>query len=390
MKHHFFKRFAYEFEVTRLLWYAAAGGSDYAEVSHVCSKITKENDEVWYQAWNQFAEQLVARASNFTSLINKGNAMLRASRYFQAAEFFLHPTDTRKLAAYQKSVSYFYQGLDELQIEYTIHPITYDNVTSRTVFFKPSNTSVKGTFFICGGFDALLEELYFTTAAAALEQGYQVVLFEGPGQSDLLRYHKLAFDADWKKICQSVVNKYSQKGLIVHPTIAVGLSLGGLLMARAVSQAPQLFDKIILHNYFPSLLDSFKHSMPRFLHRYVDQGFPKWLLPICELYIKKQHFLNWQVEHAKWTFGQKSLNNLLTTCNKFQEPEDISTDCLVFLASEENYYNYKLGKDFFERIKSPNKKLIFFEKKHFSSTLHCQNGAAYDSNEQIFEWLNEG
>lgn len=50
MKHIFFKRFAYEFEATRLLWYAAAGGSDYAEVSHVCSKITKENDEDWYQA----------------------------------------------------------------------------------------------------------------------------------------------------------------------------------------------------------------------------------------------------------------------------------------------------------------------------------------------------
>ena len=36
-----------------------------------------------------------------------------------------------------------------------------------------------------------------------------------------------------------------------------------------------------------------------------------------------------------------------------------------------------------------DKKLVLFDKSDFFSDLHCQNGAAFDTNDQIFEWLNE-
>ena len=35
------------------------------------------------------------------------------------------------------------------------------------------------------------------------------------------------------------------------------------------------------------------------------------------------------------------------------------------------------------------KKLIIFDKENYSSDLHCQNGSAFDSNDEIFEWLSE-
>ncbi|KKD49214.1 alpha/beta hydrolase family protein [Listeria seeligeri] len=391
MKRHFFKTFEFEFETTRLLWYTPSGGADYGEVATVTEKIKDGNYESWYLEWSKFAKTLEDRATHFYSDESKGNALFRSSRYYQAAEFFLHPKDSRKIVVYNKSVELFYQALAIKKIAYTEHDITYARTKLRTLFFKTSQPS-KGTFYICGGFDALLEELYFTNVKATLANGYDVVLYEGPGQSDVIRKAGLPFTAAWNNVVNEVINYYQDKIGLLGEKIGVGISLGGLLLSRAASLDNSLFDRIILYNYFPSMLDSLKKPLPFFLHSFLDKGFPPPLEKIASFYIAHSPFLNWQVEHAKWVFGANSLNNLLAICGEFDETvayEKLHTDTLVFVAKNENYYNYQLGNQFFEQIPAKHKKLILFDKEHFSSDLHCQNGAGYDGNDQIFLWLNE-
>lgn len=390
MKNHFFKTFEFEFETTRLLWYTPSGGSDYGEVATTAEKIKDGNYESWYKEWSDFAKKLEERSDNFSSIISKANGYLRASRYYQAAEFFLPANDSRKIEAYQKSVKLFYKSLDIQKVKYTLEKIDYKNAKIRTLLFRTDMES-KGTLFICGGFDALLEELYFTNVKSGLENGYDIVLYEGPGQSDVIRKYNLPFEENWHIVARQVVDFYSEKYQLSGERIGIGLSLGGLLVSRAASLDQTLFDKIVLYNYFPSMLDSFKKSMPKFLYKYIDSGFPKPLEQICSFYISKNKFLNWQIEHAKWTFGENSLNDLLKKCSKFNEDislKKLNTDTLVLLAENENYYNFRLGLNFYENIPAINKKLILFNKTNFSSDLHCQNGASHDSNDQIFEWLD--
>lgn len=390
MKKHFFKTFEFEFETTRLLWYTPSGGADYGEVSTTAEKIKDGNYESWYEEWSKFARALEIRSENFTSVYSKANGYLRASRYYQAAEFFLPPNDIRKIEAYQKSVKLFYKGLNLKKVRYITENIDYGNAKMRTIFFRTTENP-KGTLFICGGFDALLEELYFTNVKSGLDNGYDVIIYEGPGQSDMIRKYNLSFERDWNEPARKVVSFYSEKYKLSEIKIGIGLSLGGLLVSRAASLDPTLFDKIVLYNYFPSMLDSFKKSMPKFLYRYIDKGFPNPLEKICSLYISKKKFLNWQIEHAKWTFGENSLNSLLKRCGEFNEEsslKNLNNDVLIFLAENENYYDFHFGLDFYDKIPAKNKKLILFNKTSFSSDLHCQNGASYDSNDQIFEWLN--
>lgn len=391
MKNHFFKNFEFEFETTRLLWYTPSGGSDYGEIASTTEKIKDGNYESWYQEWSKFASKLEKRADNFTSRDSQGNGYLRASRYYQAAEFFLPADDSRKIEAYQKSVALFYKGLAQKRIKYLAEEINYKNTKLRTLFFQTTEKS-KGTLFICGGFDALLEELYFTNVKSGLNHGYDVVLYEGPGQSDLIRKYKLPFEENWNEPARKVVNFYTEKYKLAGLKIGIGLSLGGLLVSRAASLDQTLFDKIVLYNYFPGMLDSFKKNMPKFLYHYIDNGFPKLIEQICVCYISKNKFLNWQMEHAKWTFGEHSLNGLLKRCSQFNEAislKKLKTATLMLLGEEENYYDFNLGLAFYEKIPTTNKKLILFNKLNFSSNLHCQNGASYDSNDQIFEWLKD-
>ncbi|WP_291292522.1 alpha/beta hydrolase [Enterococcus sp.] len=389
MKKHFFNCFEFEFEATRLLWYAASGGSDYGEVSTTTEKIIDGNYESWYQEWFKIAQKIEQQAVNY-SRFTKAKSYLRASRYYQAAEFFLPPKDARKKYVYQKSIELFYQGLDLQETNYFMEKIDYRQAKMRTVFFPTAEKS-KGTLFVCGGFDALLEELYFTNVQAGLDNGYDVVLYEGPGQSDMIRNYQLVFEENWHDVASQVVQYYCETYGLSGLKVGIGLSLGGLLVSRGASLDPTLFDKIVLYNYFPSMVDSFKKAIPKVLHRYLEQGFPNSLEKICSSYISRKKFLNWQIEHAKWTFGATSLNGLLEKCSKFNEQialEALQTDTLILLAENENYYDYRLGQNFYEKIPAKNKKLILFNKINSVSDLHCQNGASYASNESIFDWLH--
>ena len=60
----------------------------------------------------------------------------------------------------------------------------------------------------------------------------------------------------------------------------------------------------VLYNYFPSVLESFKNNIPRILHRFIDDKMPSFIEKLAMFYIRGNKFLNWQVEHAKWNFGE--------------------------------------------------------------------------------------
>ena len=379
----FFRTFEFDFETRRLMWYCPYGGSDFAEVSTTVEKIRERDYDSWYREWKNLGDILTSR--NYISDTSKGKAFLRASRYYQAAEFFLHPTDTRKLEVYEKSVDYFYHALNLLKITYQSKEIQFEDVTLRTLYFRTSKIC-RGTMLICSGFDGLLEELYFTNVKAALDEGYNCILFEGPGQSHVIRYQHKAFIPNWDVVVSCVVDAYEDE--IVSPKIGIGLSLGGLLMARASNLNSYVLDKVVLFNYFPSLLDSFKTNIPKFLHRYLKTEFPSSLEKIISFYIKKVPFLNWQIENAKWVFGKNSLNELISFCREFEELP-VNNPVLVCVAKNDNYYDSSLGVEYYNSLNENEKRLVVFDKNSYFSELHCQNGAAFDTNDVIFEWLND-
>ena len=390
MNKHFFKTFEFEFEVYRLLWYSAAGGSDFAEVAATTERIKDGDYNSWHIEWKKLAEKTAARAKSFKQKETSGNACLRASRYYQTAEFFLPPDEPQKKALYDQAVQLFYQGLDAKQVRYFFHTIPYHDIFLRTVLF-PAVGSARGTVYICGGFDALLEELYFTNAKYLTENGYDVILYEGPGQSDAIRTYQRPFTADWDQVAGAVKKFYQDKYSLSEYTIGMGLSLGGLLLARAASLQPELYDKVILYNYFPSMLASFKSSMPKFFHRYVDQGFPPLLEKIAAYVISRQAYLNWQVTHASWVMGATGLNDLLLRCRELNEElayEKLTTDVLILAGEQEHFYAAELAVAFYKRIPAVNKKLILFNKEIYSTDLHCEVGSGYDANDQIVEWIS--
>jgi hypothetical protein len=117
---------------------------------------------------------------------------LHSAYYFRLAEFFLN-NSIEKDAMYNKSISNFYKIID------TDKNIIKDNVPYKNTFMKTlifRNYVSKGNIVIFGGYDSFIEEFY--PAVKELQKtGYNIYLFEGPGQGQTLR-NGLTFEPYWE------------------------------------------------------------------------------------------------------------------------------------------------------------------------------------------------
>jgi alpha-beta hydrolase superfamily lysophospholipase len=81
----------------------------------------------------------------------------------------------------------------------------------------------KGALLLHGGNDSYYEELFFPMLYLA-ENGFDVYLYEGPGQGGVLRLQEMKFTHKWEKPTKAVLNYFKLNGVTI-----VGASLGGYL-----------------------------------------------------------------------------------------------------------------------------------------------------------------
>jgi dipeptidyl aminopeptidase/acylaminoacyl peptidase len=88
---------------------------------------------------------------------------------------------------------------------------------------------------VLSGFDGTMEESYFGVAAYALEDGYNVMMFEGPGQAAMCHLHPdRPFMPDFEKPVGAAVDLALSRPDVDPDRLALmGISLGGYFAARA-------------------------------------------------------------------------------------------------------------------------------------------------------------
>lgn len=109
-------------------------------------------------------------------------------------------------------------------------------------FFKSEQGSKKLPTVIVGtGYDATQEDLYHGTVIGALERGWNVITYEGPGQPTVLREQKIGFIPDWWNVVSPIVDYLEGRNDVDLDKIAlVGVSFGGSLAPIAASREHRL------------------------------------------------------------------------------------------------------------------------------------------------------
>jgi dienelactone hydrolase len=86
------------------------------------------------------------------------------------------------------------------------------------------------------GFDGSADKLQVSGARAAVEHGYNVLAFDGPGQFGPRHREGLVFRPHWEKVVTPVVEfALRQPGVDPRRLVIYGASLGGELASRAAA-----------------------------------------------------------------------------------------------------------------------------------------------------------
>jgi predicted alpha/beta-fold hydrolase len=232
----FFANQTFHFETLRNVGYTLSQCADVGEVLETVKLIAEGDMQSWYSAWSATADRVLALAQRTQDPISKGNAYMRASTYQRTGEFLLPADDPKRPASFEKTSRLFFKGLDALGVRYENIAAPYSGGALRALYLPgPAGSETKPLIVIVGGFDSILEELYPVLGKAALDRGYSVLMYEGPGQGEPLRKYGMKFTPEWEKPTAAVLNEFLRAHARPSKIVLVGMSMGGYFAPRAAA-----------------------------------------------------------------------------------------------------------------------------------------------------------
>jgi dienelactone hydrolase len=236
----------FHFNLLRWLGTAPYRGVDVAEMLDVADRIVAGDFESWHDEFLALAQQVEAESSGTpgASPITVRDRAFRAASYYRAADFFLHgtPSDPRIASTWMSATAQFNQAIAQLTPAGERLTIQADGFTIPAIFYRAGADGLpRPTILMFNGFDGSQEEMLHISGLAALERGFNVLTFEGPGQPTVVREQGLGFRHNWEHVVTPVVDHCESVPEIDSGGLALlGLSFGGYLAPRAAAFEPRI------------------------------------------------------------------------------------------------------------------------------------------------------
>jgi dienelactone hydrolase len=246
------------FDFNLLRWVGAAPyrGADVAEVLDLAGRLTAGDWESWYSEFFSLAERVAHQSwpDRPASAVTRRDRAFRAAAYYRAADFYLHgnPGDPRIKTTWAHATEQFDRAIAELAPTGERVTIAADGFGIPAILYRASRDSTpRPAVLMFNGFDGSQEEMLHVSGLAALERGFHVVTFEGPGQPTVLREQGLGFRPDWEAVVSPVVDYCETVPEIDAGRLALlGLSFGGYLAPRAAAFEPRIAAVVTIDGLF--------------------------------------------------------------------------------------------------------------------------------------------
>lgn len=268
----------YDFEIRTVIGHSVAGAAEIGEVLAATSRVSARDHKGWFQAWNGLGTGVVKLADNALSAGNTftaAQAYLRASVYLGVAVNAMSSIgdDGALLAVFRK-----HRQAWEAFTKLSTNPvqkvqIPYSPVDLPGYLFRPDPKIATGaTLVAVNGSDGSISSLWASCAEPALARGYNVLLFDGPGQQSMLFEKSIPFRPDWENVLSPVYEYISkQDGVDPNQICLYGISQGGYWVTRALA-----FE----HRYAAAVADpgvlnvsaSWINQIPKPLVKLLDEG----------------------------------------------------------------------------------------------------------------------
>jgi alpha-beta hydrolase superfamily lysophospholipase len=390
-----FRDECFTFETLRAAGGAPYGGADLGEVLATVSLIRDGDETGWFTAWRNTAERVHETAD--TALknghrVSAREAFLRASNYYRTAEFFRREnaaSDTKAHAVARLSRQTFTSAINLMDRPVLQIDIPYGTTTLPGYLFLVDDSGVaRPTVVYTNGYDSTAEESWFAIAAAALERGYNVLAYDGPGQGVVIREQGLVFRHDWEAVLTPVLDYCDGRAEIDSRAIALfGYSLGAYLVARAAA-----FDHrpaaLILDDGIFDFHQAYVNALPGWVMRRIrgeKDGLANRLMGVIAA-LRTQ--ARWGLNNGVWTMGASSYADFIrcTTDYTLDGLADRITAPTLIMDAEEDQFLKGQPSVLAKAMTAPTTFARFTTAEGLGE--HCHVASLTRAHQVIFDWLD--
>lgn len=308
------------------------------------------NDTINYQInrWLPTADEVeFTDAAKVASLLDWEKAMvhigeraaaegrhLHAATYFRAAEFFMGFDRSEKLEVYAR----YREQMDRVDVgaPYERVLVRFRDGQMPAFCFRARSGTRREALVVHGGFDSYAEEFLFWGTEFA-ELGYDVILFEGPGQGASLREFALKMDPEWEHPVAAILDHFD-----VEECTLLGVSLGGYLAPRAAAFEPRVKRVIalnIMFDFFECFAMKLGPNAGTALSRLLASGNETGIEHLFKQLQVGNPGLAWAIAHGRHISGASTTSDYLRWLKRMSTAdfsERITQDVLLLAGSEDH------------------------------------------------------
>ncbi|MGW4508411.1 alpha/beta hydrolase family protein [Streptomyces sp. NPDC004436] len=387
------------YETLRSMSHIAYGGADFGEVVSTAERITEGDYDSWYTEWIATADRVAGEAEKALAAghrISARDGFLRASNYYRSAEFFLHgnPCDARHDHAYDRSVTCFRAAAALFTPVIEPIEIPYEDTTLPGYFYRVDGSGTpRPTVIMHNGFDGTAEEMHFFGAMAAVERGYNVLVFDGPGMPGPRHHQGLVFRPDWENVITPVVDFAENLPDVDGSRLAlIGISMGGVLAPRAAAFEHRLAALIAVDGLYdlgqvavrnvPGTREEAERLLRAESAPELDAAF--------EQAMAHDPIARWAINHGMYVMGVDTPRAFSASYLDYTLADGIAEriQCPTLVCdAEEDMFFQGQPEQLYDHLTCPKTFMEFTTEE--GAGAHCHPGAMRLSIARIYDWLDD-
>jgi pimeloyl-ACP methyl ester carboxylesterase len=392
----------YEAFGTRALFQATYGGADFGECARAVGRVGDGDALAWHREWSATADALVEAGDACAAAghrVSAREAYVRATTYYRIGYYplFGAPCDERLHASFDHEVEAFGKATPLWDQPVELVEIPFEaGATLPGVLVCPSEGSEpRATIVHVNGYDSNVHEMFVSHAPAAIKRGYNILLFDGPGQGRNLIRDGRTMRPDWENVVRPVIDfALARPEVDQRRVILAGWSWGGFLAPRAAAfedriaalwaDPGQWDQRDVVVGRLP-LSDEEKASFPES----VD---PAKLAPM-ESYLRSDAadpMLRWRLlQRGLWVHGKETLFDYLAEMTNYElSPVAANITCATLLTAAEGDPIASGAPKLLDAVAAKRKALISFTEADGAGG-HCEGTARRLFHQRCYDWLDD-
>jgi dienelactone hydrolase len=384
------------FDFNLLRWHGLAryGGSDIAEILDVADRIVPGDFESWYREFFTLAQRVETEGwpALDSSPVTRRDRAFRAASYYRAADFFLHgtPDDPRIVRTWASATEQFDRAISLMSPPGERLQIQADGFNLPAIFFRAEgDAGPRPTVLMFNGFDGSQEEMLHMCGIAALERGFNVLTFEGPGQPTVIRSQGVGFRPDWEQVVTPVVDHCVAEPEIDASRLGlIGVSFGGYLAPRAAAFEPRLAAVVTIDGLFDAY-QSVANLLTPELSALLDDRDATGFNAAMGAAMAQDSGLRWYIQHGLWCFKVPTPFDFFVAARPYTlegVAQNISCPVLVCAAAAD-HLNPGQAEALAAALGAQATLRSFTEEESAGS--HSHPGASVLVNGVVYDWLSD-